>query len=156
MTHSLSGEPFLTLSSTHQPNCLDPPLIAASRPPLAFPRSQSKVVASSGRGRRRRSLHPAGVGTCKAVRKCVERIPRILLLGPGGLARCWVPGREGRGARGSRLPTQQLTPPLISISSYSHKPNCLTFQHSSRVNRAFLVASSQSARSCLEGADGFW
>lgn len=27
--------------------------------------------------------------------------------------------------------------PLISISSCSHKPNCLTFQHGSHVNRAF-------------------
>lgn len=103
---------------------------------------------------RRRSLHPIRVRTCKAASKCVERIPRILRLGPGGLARCWVPGREGRGARGNRLPTQQLTPPLIFISSYSHKPNCLTFQHGSHVNRVFLVVSSKSASFCLEGEVG--
>ncbi len=56
---------------------------------------------------------------------------------------------------GNRLPTQQLTPLLISISSYSHKPNCLTFQQGSHVNRAFLVASSKSASFCLEGEVGY-
>lgn len=48
----------------------------------------------------RRTFHPAGVRTCKAASKCAERIPGILLLGPGGLVWCWVPGREGRGAGG--------------------------------------------------------
>lgn len=33
MTHSLSSKPFLTLSSTYQPNCLDPTLIAVCRRP---------------------------------------------------------------------------------------------------------------------------
>lgn len=51
----------------------------------------------------------AGVRTCKATSECAERIPSIPPLGPGGLARCWVPGREGRGAGWNRLPIQQLT-----------------------------------------------
>lgn len=126
-------------------------LILRSLPPLAHPHCGARWSHPQGR---RRSLHPIRVRTCKAVGKCVERIPHILRLGPGGRTRCWVPGREGRGARGNRLPTQQLTPPLISISSYSHKPNCLTFQQGSHVNRAFLVASSKSASFCLEGEVG--
>lgn len=58
----------------------------------------------------RHGFHPTGVRTCKAVSKCAERIPRIPLLGPGGLVWCWVPGREGRGARGigSRLSSWHL------------------------------------------------
>lgn len=55
---------------------------------------------------------PIGARTCKAMSECVERIPAIPLLGPGGLARCWVPGREGRGAvaeGADQVPTQQLT-----------------------------------------------
>lgn len=152
MTHSLSSEPFLTLSSTHQPNCLDPTLIAASRPPLC-----SLTVEQGGRilGGRRHSLHPIGSENVQSSEQmCWENSSH-------SPARCWWPGsvlgswERGKRSQRSRLPTQQLTPPLISISSYSHKPNCLTFQHGSHVNRAFLVASSKSASFCLEGAAGY-
>lgn len=103
-------------------------LILRSLPPPAHPATRtrrSKVVASSGAGGT--VFIPPGVRTCKAMSKCAERIPRILLLGPGGLVWCWVPGIEGRGAGGNRQPTQQLTPPLISISSCSHKPKLSDF-----------------------------
>lgn len=83
-------------------------LILRSWLPLGHPCAPSllsKVFASSGPA----ALFTShGVRTCKAMSKCAERIPRILLLSPGGLSRCWVPGREGRGARGNRLQTQQL------------------------------------------------
>ncbi|CAK6950043.1 Hypothetical predicted protein [Scomber scombrus] len=96
MTHSLSSVPFQALSSTHQPNCLDPQLIAASRPP-----SSSLTVEQGGRipGAVGVFFIPLGENVQSSEQMC-ERIPHILLLGPGGLARCWVPGREGRGARG--------------------------------------------------------
>lgn len=71
---------------------------------------------------------------------------------PGSVLGSW---ERGKRSQGNRLPTQQLTPPLISISSYSHKPNRLTFQHGSHINRVFLVASSTPARFCLMRALGY-
>lgn len=48
-------------------------------------------------------------------------------------ARSWWPGlvlgswERGKRSRGKRQSTQQLTPPLIAISSYSHKPKVSDF-----------------------------
>lgn len=135
MTHSLSSMPFLTLSSTHQPNCLDPPLIAASCLPLLY----GKVVASSGLAALFTSHRGENVQSSRAnvLREFLAFSCSVLVawLGVGFL------GEREEEPGGNRLPTQQLTPPLISISSYCHKPNCLTFQHGSHINRAFLVVS---------------
>lgn len=68
---------------------------------------------------------------------------------PGLVLGSW---ERGKRSQGNRQPTQQLTPPLISISSYSHKPNCLTFQHGSHVNIAFLVVFFKTASFCIEGS----
>lgn len=85
---------------------------------------------------------PIRARTCKAMSKCVERIPGIPLLGPGGLARCWVPGREGRGAvveeEGGSGADSAADAPLISITSCSHKLNCLGFSAWQHINRALL------------------
>lgn len=115
---TLSSLPCLTLSSTRQPICLDLPLIAASRPPYCSRKVDSSARFPSHRGEKEQS----------AKQMCWEDSWH-------SPARPWWPGlvlgswERGKRSRRNRQSTQQLTPPLISISSYSHKPICLSFQH---------------------------
>lgn len=102
----------------------------------------SKVVASTEPAARFSS--PRGENLQSSEQMCWEDSSHSLAWSwwSGSVLGSW---EWGKRSQGNRPPTQQLTPPLISISSYSHKPNCLTFQHGSHVNRVFLVASSKLA-----------
>lgn len=92
-------------------------LVSVSHPPARL--LWSKVVASTEPAAPFSS--PRGENVQSSEQMCWENSSH-------SPARSWWPGsvlgswERGKRSQGNRLPTQQLTPPLISISSYSHKP----------------------------------
>ncbi|CAB1437151.1 unnamed protein product [Pleuronectes platessa] len=109
------------LPPTHQPNCSEPTLLA--RPSLAAEQGGRILGAPAALFTSHRSENVQS-----SEQMCWENSWHSPAWSwwPGSVLGSW---ERGKRSQASRLQTQQLTPPLISISSSSHKPKRLTFQH---------------------------